>query len=215
MQSIADTLSQLALLWSGFFESNATVDGNALVSLDSYAVMRSDGFIQPSYFYSAAGKAVCVAGMVNVSVEASTIDILYPGPANNFELTEFITDFLRADSDTFSASIGSSGTVSGTFGIYSTLCVPANSTNTRNPTSVQFLAHGGSLDLSYWDFAPEYSYADAAADRGYATFSYDRLGTRMLDHPDPKQIVQVPLQAEIAHILIQKLKEGNIGGIAF
>jgi len=80
---------------------------------------------------------------------------------------------------------------------------------------VQFLTHGGTLDNTYWDFAPTYSYIDAAAILGYATFSYDRLGIGLSSHPDPKQIVQCPLQIELAHSLIQKLRAGEIGGVAF
>ena len=56
---------------------------------------------------------------------------------------------------------------------------------------------------------------DAAAEKGYATFSYDRLGTRKSTQPDPLQIVQLPLQVEIAHSIIQSLKRGTIGGLAF
>lgn len=48
--------------------------------------------------------------------------------------------------------------------------------------TLQFLNHGGTLDYTYWDFAPNYSYVDAAAAAGYATFNYDRLGYGLSDH---------------------------------
>jgi pimeloyl-ACP methyl ester carboxylesterase len=64
-------------------------------------------------------------------------------------------------------------------------------------------------------FAPGYSYVDAAAAQGYPTFSFDRLGNGRSSHPDPLQIVQLPFQADIVHVLIQRLKSGFIGGISF
>ena len=59
------------------------------------------------------------------------------------------------------------------------------------------------------------SYVDAAADAGYATFSYDRLGVGASDHPDPIEVVQASLEVEVAHALIQALRDGVIGGNTF
>ena len=56
---------------------------------------------------------------------------------------------------------------------------------------------------------------DQAVAAGYATYSYDRLGTGLSDHPDPVQIVQLPTQIEIAHILMRKLRAGEIGDRSF
>ena len=43
----------------------------------------------------------------------------------------------------------------------------------------------GSSSYSYWDFTvPEdYSYVRAAADAGFTTFRYDRLGTGLSEKP--------------------------------
>ena len=71
------------------------------------------------------------------------------------------------------------------------------------------------MDHTYWDFAPGYSYVDAAAEAGYATFSYDRLGTGLSDHPDPLQVVQVGIEVQILHELVQLLREGCIGNTSF
>lgn len=68
---------------------------------------------------------------------------------------------------------------------------------------------------NYWDIATGYSYVDAAADAGYATFSYDRLGTGLSDHPDPIQVTQSALQVNIAHSLIQSLRTGKISNKTF
>ncbi|KAF2706113.1 catalytic protein [Pleomassaria siparia CBS 279.74] len=189
---------------------------NSLGSISSYGALNTSGIASPAFSYSTGGKAVCVSGTIDVPVVATTVEVLYKGPANNYELTEFITNFLRRESDTFATSIGGTNTVSDTFAIYSKLCVPADPPETtKDLTSIQILTHGGTLDHTYWDFAPGYSYVDAAAVKGYATFSYDRLGAAKSAHPDPWQVVQAPLQVEIAHALVQKLKSGKIGGIAF
>lgn len=181
----------------------------------SSGVLNTDGIIGANLSYSEGHQAICVSGIVNIPVVATNVEILYKGPENNYELTEFITNFVRRDTDTFSTSFGGPQQISDTFPIYSKLCIPANSENASQPTSVQFLTHGGTLDHTYWDFALEYSYVDAAADKGYATFSYDRLGTGRSAHPDPLQIVQIPLQVKIAHAIIDNLKSGQIGGISF
>lgn len=84
-----------------------------------------------------------------------------------------------------------------------------------NSTIVQFLIHGVGFGLSYWDVAANYSYVDAAALAGYTTFSYDRLGIGMSDHPDPIEVVQAQMEVTIAHELIQSLRAGRIASTAF
>lgn len=56
---------------------------------------------------------------------------------------------------------------------------------------------------------------DAAADAGYATFLYDRLSVGQSSHPDPIQVVQAPLEIEIAASLIKALRNGSIARTAF
>jgi hypothetical protein len=215
MQNLLDPFSQASLLWNGLFDKNTFEAMNSLSSISSYGTLNTTGIAGPLFSFSAGGLAVCVSGTLDVPVVATTTDVLYKGPANNYELTEFITNFLRKDSDTFVTSIGGTKNISDRFVIYSSLCVPADTLKTKNLTSIHFLTHGGTLDHKYWDFAPNYSYVDAAATKGYATFSYDRLGAAKSAHPDPWQIVQAPLQVELAHSLIQMLRGGKIGGITF
>lgn len=73
--------------------------------------------------------------------------------------------------------------IANTYSLSGTLCTPKN--GTKNPSHVQYLIHGVGFDSSYWDFAaaPEYSYVRAAADAGYTTFRYDRLGTGLSEKP--------------------------------
>ena len=99
-------------------------------------------------------------------------------------------------------------------GIYSELCFPS-ATGTINSTTVQFLTHGFQADRTYWNVAPGYSYADYAAEQGYTTFFYDRLGVGLSDHPDPIQTVQFPVEIAVAHELVQLLRVGGIANHTF
>lgn len=108
--------------------------------------------------------------------------------------------------------IGGQSHVSGNHGIHSQISCP---NGTINATTILFLIHGVGFDRSYWNVAPNYSYVDYAAEQGYTTFFYDRLGTGLSDHPDPIQTVQVELQVAIAHELVQLLRTGGISNLTF
>lgn len=216
MQNLLDPLSRATLLWTNFFTPNTTSTmTSTITAISSHSLLTTSGLTAPSFSHSLGGKAECLSGLVSVPVISTVTEILSSGPTNNFELTEFLTNFARRDTDAFSTLIGASKEIKAAFDIYAKLCVPVNMRNATTFESVQFLTHGGTLDNSYWDFAPGYSYVDVAAEKGYATFSYDRLGSGRSEHPDPVQVVQVPLQVSLAHELIAKLKAGLIGGIAF
>lgn len=152
---------------------------------------------------------------MHVSASASNTEILLTAPSNNSAVTEFYVELTQANSNLGATAVGGPHTVSGTYGIYTRLCFPADPAAAENVTTLQVLTHGGTLDHTYWDIAPGYSYVDAAADAGYATLAYDRLGSGLSDHPDPVQVVQLPLQIEILHVLVQRLRNTEIGGFAF
>jgi pimeloyl-ACP methyl ester carboxylesterase len=215
MQNLLDSFSQVTPFYNSFFGISSSTNTMSLLNIGAFGSLTKAGILSASYSYSQDSKAVCVSGTVDIPVTGPVTNVLYDGPANNFELTEWITNFLRRGSDTFQTNVGATVTVSDTFTIFVRLCVPADKEKTKNLSSVQLLTHGGTTDYTYWDFAPGYSYVDAAAEKGYATFSYDRLGTGKSEHPDPKQRVQAPIQAELAHVLVQRLKEGKYGGIKF
>ena len=165
------------------------------------------------YGTSADGKAACVRGKINVTASASNTKLLLSSPASQEELTQMTVEMAQAGSD-FVQRVTSGGPsqVSGTFQMYSQLCVPNNASAAGQVRTLHFLSHGATLDHTYWDFAPGYSYVDAAAAAGYATFSYDRLGIGLSDHPDPNQVVQAALQVEIAHVIIQGLRKMRVQG---
>lgn len=103
-------------------------------------------------------------------------------------------------------------TAGGTYDIRATLCTPKDN---LKPSQVQLLTHGVGFDRTYWDFAPGYSYVDVAAAHGYATFFYDRLGVGESQKADPIQVLQAPLEVEVAHTLAGLLRNGSVSANKF
>ena len=170
-------------------------------------------FSHPLQSFSTGGKAKCLSGLMQLTATATNTKILIPAPSSNAAVTEYYIEVNQANSTLAKNAIGGPNPVSGSYGIYTKLCYPASEEN--KVSTLQILTHGGTLDHTYWDIAPGYSYVDAAAAAGYATLSYDRLGTGLSDHPDPVQVVQLPIQIEIAHAIVQKARNAAIGGFNF
>jgi pimeloyl-ACP methyl ester carboxylesterase len=172
------------------------------------------GMKSPVLSSSTGGKAICISGNVAVKASAANTKLNLASPANQFASTEIFTEYFQVDSTLPVSASGGKKTVSGTYNINAKLCFPATAESLSNFHTVQFLIHGISFDKLYWDI-PGSSYVDAAAEAGYASFSYDRLGTGSSAHPDPIQVVQSAIQIEIAHQIIHDLRNGNIGIPAF
>ncbi|KZV93768.1 alpha/beta-hydrolase [Exidia glandulosa HHB12029] len=106
------------------------------------------------------------------------------------------------------ASDGSAIPVNGTWPLSFRYCEPRIQRD-----ALQILLHGASYDKTYWDFPSDlspYSYVRFAADRGYATLTYDRLGSGDSPHPDPIIVVQAPLQIAIAEEVIALARSGHL-----
>lgn len=164
---------------------------------------------------SAGGNSHCISGKINLTVTSQNFKINYAEPSNQFAVTEFIVELLQVNSTLAQRVIGNSRPITGTYGIYSSLCMPVDLEAARKVETVQFLTHGDTLSGSYWDIAPGYSYVDAVTTVGQAAFFYDRIGVGKSDHPDSIQVVQGPLQVEIAHALVELLRTNEIGGYKF
>ena len=184
------------------------------ISLLSFALATVTDIINPQNQSSAGGGAQCIVGFVKVNVQASNTKLNLDNPTSQAELTDTLLNIVKPGGTFTKDVVSGLKNVSGTCKIYSKLCLPRKA-NLSSLDTVQFLTHGGSLTSSYWDIAPGNSYVDAAANAGYATFSYDRLGSGRSDRPDPIQVVQGSLQVEIMHQLVQALRDGVIGGHSF
>jgi pimeloyl-ACP methyl ester carboxylesterase len=206
------TLSAAVALAAPVFSAPVTQTNATQAAFVDFPASYMKGFQNPSVQSSVGGKAICISGTVNVTASANNVQINHPGFTNQSDITEFLAEAVQINSTLLEQFIGGKNPVSGSYGIYSQLCFPRGIANT---TTVQFLIHGGGFDRSYWNAAPGYSYVDYAAEQGYMTFLYDRLGSGLSDHPDPLQMVQWGLQVEIAHELITLLRTGSLAGLNF
>lgn len=113
------------------------------------------------------------------------------------------------------AFAGGPSTIAGDYSIFVKLCLPSDPKKASEVKTVQLLTHGATLDHTYWDIAPGYSYVDVASAAGYATLSYDQLGVGKSDHPDPIQAVQATSQVAVTHELVGLLRNAGLGGRHF
>ncbi|MCJ1310978.1 hypothetical protein MMC25_004647 [Agyrium rufum] len=174
-----------------------------------------NGIVDPSTTYSAGKKATCLTGYIPITVKAMNAKILAPAPADQYQTSETFVEMQQAGGNYAATAVGGTNSITGTYNIFSKVCFPNNASAVAGLQTVQLLIHGATLDHTYWDTAPGYSYVDAVADAGYATFSYDALGTGLSDHPDPLQVVQAPLHVEVAHQMIYALREATLEGRKF
>lgn len=188
------------------FASCAVPLAQHALPIASSAFPSTAGFSSTTLTTSAGGAAVCMSGTISVSASATNLKINYSGPPDQYNATATIQLLLESNPIIYGATNGGTNTISGSWDIAARLCMPGSPAAAASVTTVQLLTHGATLDSTYFDFAEGYSYIDAAAAAGYATFSYDRLGTGQSAHPDPIQVVQGPLHVEILHQLVLKLR---------
>ncbi|KAK5123836.1 hypothetical protein LTR85_002472 [Meristemomyces frigidus] len=171
------------------------------------------GFNNATIGISRGGLAVCVSGTFPVTANTTrNIKFNYKLPQNQSQVTETFVEIATDGSPLVEQIVGGLQSAGGTFSIGGTLCTPANDTA---PKGVQLLTHGVGFDRYYWDFAPGYSYVDAAVQNGYAAFFYDRLGVGVSEQPDALNVVQAALEVEIAHELACMLRNGTYSNNKF
>lgn len=129
---------------------------------------------------------------------------------NNIDAAAYTVDVDTWDSPTIFERITDNITISKTFDIYATLCVPPNG---AKKSYLQIATHGGAFDSRYWDskLRPEkYSYVDAASAQGYSILTYDRLGCGMSAKPNPYTELQAPAEVEILRGIAEIVRDGKL-----
>ncbi|KAI1352216.1 Alpha/Beta hydrolase protein [Xylaria sp. FL0043] len=191
---------------------------NCLPSLTSATTMafNTHGFSNPVIRPSAGGGSTCITGYVTLSINTSGTRLLYEAPQDQTAMTESLVELFQVNS-TFGADAAAGGpsVISGEYRIFVKLCLPSDPTKLDKIKTVQLLTHGATLDHTYWDISPGYSYIDVASAAGYATLSYDQLGVGKSDHPDPIQVVQATSQVAVLHELVGLLRNAKLGGYRF
>ncbi|KAL7912264.1 Alpha/Beta hydrolase protein [Trichoderma velutinum] len=196
-------LLQMAMLFNPFFGVAS-------------ATCSTDGFSNPVIGPSTGGGSTCISGDVTVSINTPGTKLLYEAPKDQEAVTESFVELFQADPAWIGSVIaGGPSVISGSYKIFVKLCVPKDPAKLAQVKTVQLLTHGATLDHTYWDIAPGYSYVDVASAAGYATLSYDQLGVGNSDHPDPIQVVQATSQVAVTHELVGLLRQAKLGGYSF
>ena len=173
------------------------------------------GFSNARTGQSSGSNAKCITGNVDVDVGAQNSRSTLKAPDNNMALTQLIVEFTQVNSSVATTASAGPSNVNGTYSIYSEFCFPVDTAAQSKVQTLQILTHGGTLDNNYWDIASTNSYIEAAISAGYATFAYDRLGSGLSEHPDPVEVVQIPIQIELLHLIVQRFRDAKIGGRSF
>lgn len=189
---------------------------SAVTSTGQATSLNTDGFSNGIIGRSTGGGSTCVSGNIMVPINATGTNILYTPPQDQARVTESFVEMNQVDSSfVLDAISGGPSVISGSYSIFCKLCLPSDPSKASKVKTVQLLTHGATLDHTYWDIAPGYSYVDVASDAGYATLSYDQLGVGYSDHPDPIQVVQAASQLAVTHGLVEVLRGGRLGGFDF
>ncbi|KAI1465648.1 alpha/beta-hydrolase [Daldinia caldariorum] len=174
-----------------------------------------NGISNPISGPSAGGGSNCISGTVALSINTPGVKISYQAPQDQKAVTGAFVEMFQVGSSFAADIISGPSTISGTYKIFVKLCLPTDPDVLANVKTVQLLSHGATLDHTYWDIAPGYSYVDVASAAGYATLSYDQLGVGRSDHPDPIQVVQATSQVAVTHALAGLLRSSKLGGYKF
>ncbi|KAF4842929.1 hypothetical protein CGCSCA4_v008346 [Colletotrichum siamense] len=155
--------------------------------------------------------ASCVTGEIQVPISFEAEKWLFEKTTDSLSVTDFVLNVTTTDPNRILDFSEGTTLIQKTYGIWVKYCVPSSGLPSSVDRAVQILTHGGTLDHTYWDFAPGYSYVDVAARAGMVTLSYDRLGTGLSEHPDPLLEVQTPASVEVLHQLVTMLRSGSFG----
>lgn len=150
----------------------------------------------------------------NLSIPLTATNTVFDlsGPTSNIAVTDLILNLTQAGRNLAQELSTGTSQISGTYRVGATLCTPPSTS-----TTLQVLSHGIGFTRTYWDF-PSYSYVDAALARGYATLTYDRLGSgasrlssRTGGDLDPINELQAPLEVALVSALTSIARAGQLG----
>ena len=153
----------------------------------------------------------CIQLEVPVPVVATNHHFDMPRIENTIDAVHWTLNTTAWSTRNATARITANVTVNQTFRIHAQLCIPTK--KTPKADTLQILTQGRGFDMRYWDVEirpEEYSYLDAAINKGYSVLTYDRIGTGKSELPDAYDIGQIPAQAEILSGLTTLARSGNL-----
>lgn len=113
------------------------------------------GFKDPIIRSSVGGHAICIEGTIDVKASAEVTHIKIEQPKDQIQLTNLILEYTQINSTLSERISGGERRLSGTYGIYSQICL-APTTTSSHTAALHFLIHGGGFDRLYWDNAEGY-----------------------------------------------------------
>lgn len=153
---------------------------------------------------SAVSQKPCQDLRIPVSVEKTTTNEFHNQPYN---------------AEILYALAGKEILVSNSYEISARLCFPeGQSSRGSRADTLQVLVHGASFNKNMWDvqYKPEtYNYVRRMNKEGYPTLAVDLVGNGNSTFPDGLLEAQTQMYVETIHHLIQKLRNGEVGGRAW
>ncbi|KAH8726413.1 Alpha/Beta hydrolase protein [Phaeosphaeriaceae sp. PMI808] len=158
--------------------------------------------------------AHCVDYVIPIAVASENLISNLTKFRDNFDLVDFIFEYVRKDSNvTFHPWKGSEN-VTASYEISGTFCSPKTPAGNGREKTVLLTTHGLAYDRRYWDstYKPdEYSFVEAMINEGYSIFFYDRLGTGR-SQVISGYINQAEIQVEIIATLASLIRDGSYTG---
>ncbi|KAF0329092.1 hypothetical protein GQ607_003760 [Colletotrichum asianum] len=113
--------------------------------------------------------ASCVTGEIPIPISFEAEKWLFEKTTDSLSVTDFVLNVTTTDPNHILDFSEGTTLIQKTYGIWVKYCVPSSGLPNSVDRAVQILTHGGTLDHTYWDFAPGYSYVDVAARAGMVT----------------------------------------------
>lgn len=161
---------------------------------------------------AAAEARKCMDLNVPVSISSRNGVFDYMPAKTEIEATNFFLNLAQQGGNYTDDLLTGYDTIKGDYNLACTYCEPDD-----GPGEVlQLMTHGIGFDRSYWDLPfnnYNYSYAMEANDKGYSTFTWDRLGIGMSDHGDGVNEIQLFLEVAALQELTRRLQEGQVCGV--
>ncbi|KZS98120.1 hypothetical protein SISNIDRAFT_448259 [Sistotremastrum niveocremeum HHB9708] len=162
-------------------------------------------------FSSFVAAQTCTSLTIPVNVSAQTSHITLPEPVDQSALTAFFINYTTPSIDYPDSIINGTRQLKAQYKIFGKLCTPKD---VKPNGTLEFATHGIAFTHAYWEVGgdkSEFNYAAKAVASSHSIFYYDRLGTGASSQPDGIQDVQSTVHVEIAHALVQYLRQGKTG----
>lgn len=152
----------------------------------------------------------CTSFTIPISINAQNHIYDFVHVNNNFDAAALTADIDTWDNPSWAERVIANVTVSKTFDIYATLCVPPGG---AKKSHLQIATDGGAFDSRYWnsEFDPgKHSYVDAALKEAYSILTYDRLGCGKSAKPNAYTELQAPAEVEVLREIAEIVRDDKL-----